>query len=293
MIIVMVMLMWLSAGFTTSSLSSADSLPSNMPRATWLWDTSLIGTNAGRTDILQFAKNERVERIYLQVNRDVAQSDYRSFIQAAADSGIQIHALDGAPKWALPENRKYMTALVDWVKSYNASVLVNERFAGIQVDIEPYLLPDWTADQHAVAVNWQQSIAYFHDLVKKDSAALTTSAALPFWLDGIPLSDGSGTLSEAMMGKLDETALMTYRNQALDVIDLAAEEIALADRLGKKVWISVETNPAPDTPYITFSGESKAEMERQLAVIDGLLKARPSYSGIAVHDYTGWRHIRN
>ncbi|MBD0384223.1 hypothetical protein [Paenibacillus sedimenti] len=290
--LIMVMLMWLSAGFTPSSLPSADSLASNKPKATWLWDTSLINTSAGRNDILQFAKSQRIGRIFLQVNPAVAQSAYRSFIKKASGYGIQVNALDGAPNWALPENRHKITDLVHWVKTYNASALVNERFAGIQVDIEPYLLPEWTADQNAVAVNWQQSLAYFNELVKMDST-LTTAAAVPFWLDSIQLPDGSGSLSEAIMAVLDETALMSYRDQAQDVVALAAEEIATGDRLGKKVWISVETNPAPDTPYITFYEEGKAELERQLALIDSMLQGHPSYSGIAVHDYAGWRALSN
>jgi hypothetical protein len=178
------------------------------------------------------------------------------------------------------------------VKAYNASVFDNERFAGIQVDIEPYLLPEWTADQNAVAVSWQQSLSYFNKLVKKDST-LTTTAAVPFWLDNIQLPDGSGSLSAAIMATLDETALMSYRDQALDVVTLAATEIATGNRLGKKVWVSVETKPAPDTPLITFYGKGNTEMEHQLALIDGVLKAQPSYTGIAVHDYTGWRALGN
>ncbi|SDO48861.1 hypothetical protein SAMN04487897_11547 [Paenibacillus sp. yr247] len=287
--LIMMMLLWLSGGFTSSS---TDSLPPYKPKATWLWNTSLIGTSAGRTDILQFAKNQQIGCIFLQVNPEVAQSTYRSFIKAAADYDIQVHALDGAPKWALPENRQKITDLVNWVKSYNASVLDNERFGGIQVDIEPYLLPEWTADQNKVAVDWQQSLSYFHELVKKDST-LTTAAAVPFWLDNIQLPDGSGSLSEAIMAKLDETALMSYRDQALDVVTLAASEIATGNRLGKKVWISVETKSAPDTPYITFYGKGKTEMESQLALIDGVLKAQPSFTGIAVHDYTSWRALGN
>lgn len=292
MVILMAILMWLSACFTSSFPSPAHSLQSDKPKATWLWDTALIGTNEGRSDVVQFAKSKQVGRIYLQANPDVAQSAYQSFIRSAGDNGIQVHALGGAPDWALPENRQKMTDFVHWVKTYNASVLDNERFTGIQADIEPYLLPDWTADQNAVAANWRQSISYFHGLVKKDSA-LTTAAAVPFWLDSIKLPDGSGTLGEAIMSEVDEIALMSYRDQAVDVIALATAEIAAGDRLGKKVWIGVETNPDPDNPHITFHELGNAEMERQLALIHGFLKGRPSYAGIAVHDYTGWRTLRD
>ncbi|UUZ90214.1 hypothetical protein LJK87_30125 [Paenibacillus sp. P25] len=222
----------------------------------------------------------------------MAKSAYRSFIKTAAGYGIEVHALDGAPEWALPVNRQYITDLVNWVKSYNASVLVNERFAGIQLDVEPYLLPEWSTDQGTVVTGWQQALAYFHDLVKQNTS-LTTAAATPFWLDTIYMPDGSGTLSEAIIAKLDETAIMSYRDNAQEVADLAATELASADRFGKKLWISVETTSLPDTPFVTFYEEGKAEMERQLAIIDGLVSTHPSYAGIAVHDYAGWRALGN
>ncbi|WP_156157886.1 hypothetical protein [Gordoniibacillus kamchatkensis] len=228
----------------------------------------------------------------MHVSAGVAKSAYQSFIKSAAAGGIQVFALDGAPDWALPENRQKITDMVDWVKAYNASVLENERFTGIQVDIEPYLLPEWTSDPNTVAEYWRQAIAGFHESVKKDSA-LTTAAAVPFWLDSVKLSDGSGTLSEAIMAELDETAVMSYRDKAMDVVDLAAAELAAGDRLGKKVWIGVETNPAPDTPFVTFYEEGRKEMERQLALIDGTVQIHPSYAGISVHDYAGWRALKN
>lgn len=285
-------LLFLSAEFVPSSVTSADTLPSNKPKATWLWHTSLIGTSAGRSDILQFAKKQQVGRIFLQVNRDIAMGAYRSFIRTASAGGIEVYALDGAPEWALPENKQRIADLVDWVKGYNASVQKNERFTGIQVDVEPYQLPEWTSNQSAAADNWRQAMGYFNELAKKEPA-LPTSAAVPFWLDGIKLADGSGTLSEAIMAELDETAVMAYRDQAMDVVDLAGAELAAGDRLGKKVWIGVETNPAPDTPFITFYEEGRKEMERQLAIIDGMVHIHPSYAGISVHDYAGWLALRN
>ncbi|MCZ8513828.1 hypothetical protein O9H85_15570 [Paenibacillus filicis] len=288
--IMVVLLVWMSQGLGTKAY--ADQVPLSKSKATWLWDTSLISTDNGRTEILQFALSQQVGRIFLQVNPDVANDAYRSFISTAAANGIAVHALDGAPQWALPENRQKITDLVNWVKAYNASVAANERFAGIQVDIEPYLLPQWSTDQNTVVLYWQQSLKYFNDLVKKDTA-LTTAAAVPFWLDSITLAGGSGTLSEAIMPLLDETAIMSYRDSGQEVVQLAANELATGDRLGKMVWVGVETNPAPDTPFITFYEEGKAAMNNQLALIDGLLKDRPSYAGIAVHDYAGWRSLKN
>ncbi|OXM82843.1 hypothetical protein [Paenibacillus rigui] len=281
-------------------LLSLHSLPTSTPawlpapsKATWLWDTSLLETSSGRAEIVQFAREQQLQRIYVQVNRNLAPAAYRQLIQAASDSRIEVHALDGAPAWALPEESRRITELVQWVKTYNRSAAENERFQGIQVDIEPYLLPAWTTDdQSRLAKAWLQSVTLLHNEVKKDSS-LTTSAVLPFWLDQIKLPDREMSLFEAIMTKLDEAALMSYRDQAQDVIDLSAAEMNIAERLGKKVWIGLETNPSPDTPYITFFDKGQEAMMFQLAVMDGVLRLNPSYAGIVIHDYTGWRALRD
>ncbi|TDF90509.1 hypothetical protein [Paenibacillus piri] len=288
MIITLVLLL---GTFITAWSALAAPLPSGKPKATWLWDTSLITTTTGRNQIIQFAKNQQISRIYLQVNPDLAKSAYRNMIKTAAGNNIEVYALDGAPKWALPENRGQIASLISWVKTYNASVVTNERFAGIQLDVEPYLLPEWSSDQSGTAQKWLDSLTYFHDETKK-APALSTSAALPFWLDSVPLSSGVA-LGEDLIAKLDEVALMSYRDEGNAIADLVKEELAWGDKYGKKVWLSLETNPVPDTPYITFYEKGRAEMDKQMARVDELVKAHPSYAGIAVHDYTGWRDLKN
>ncbi|CAG7656948.1 hypothetical protein ACFQI7_00185 [Paenibacillus allorhizosphaerae] len=289
--IVIVTLVLFSGTFIAAWTAFAAPLPSGKSKATWVWDTSLIATSTGRNQIFQFAKNQQISRIYLQVNPDVAKSAYRSMIKTAAGNGIEVYVLDGAPNWALPENRARIASLISWVKTYNASVATNERFAGIQLDVEPYLLPEWSSDQSGTAQKWLDALSYFHDETKK-APVLSTSAAIPFWLDSVPLSSGVA-LGEVLIAKLDEVALMSYRDQGDAVADLVKEELAWGDKYGKKVWLSLETNPVSETPYITFYEEGKAEMDRQMARIDELVKVHPSYAGIAVHDYIGWRNLKN
>ncbi|MFE5318181.1 hypothetical protein ACFQ88_05675 [Paenibacillus sp. NPDC056579] len=289
--IVIVTLVLLSVAFITAWAALAAPLPSGKQKATWLWDTSLITTITGRNQIIQFVKNQQISRIYLQVNPDVPKNAYRSMIKTAAENGIEVYALDGAPYWVLPENRGRITSLIGWVKTYNASVAKNERFSGIQLDVEPYLLAEWSTDQSGMAKIWLDALTYFHDEMKK-TPALSTSAALPFWLDSVLLSSGVA-LGEALIAKLDEVALMSYRDRGDAVADLVKEELAWGDKYGKKVWLSLETNAVPDTPYITFYEEGKVEMDLQISRIDELVKAHPSYAGIAVHDYTGWRSLKN
>ncbi|CAG7639183.1 hypothetical protein PAESOLCIP111_04018 [Paenibacillus solanacearum] len=281
---------WLTGTIAAAWDSSAAAPQPPKAKATWLWDTSLIGTSFGRNQIFEFVSDERISRIFLQIDTDIDPSDYRSFIITAADYNVEIYALDGAPEWALPEHRQRIGDLIRWVNAYNSSVDPNERFAGIQLDVEPYLLPAWNTDQEATARHWLEAMAYFHDETKQ-SAALATSAALPFWLDAVT-ADGENSLAEAMIGKLDEVALMSYRSVGEEAVSLVQEELDLGDKYEKQVWIGLETNRIPDTPFISFYDAGKMELTREIARIDKLLKARSSYAGICVHDYSGWRSLR-
>ncbi|SFL72526.1 hypothetical protein SAMN03159341_10917 [Paenibacillus sp. 1_12] len=275
-----------------SAACEAAPLRSNQMKATWLWDTSLISTLENRQAVLKFAKEQSVGRIYLQVNPDAAKSTYRAFIQAAAKAGIQIHALDGAPNWIHSDQHQQILNMVKWVKDYNASVLKDERFTGIQVDIEPYVLPEWHDERDVTVINWINAMTLFTKEVKQDST-LTASAALPFWLQLISVPDDSSLrLNEKLFNLLDEVTLMSYRDQAQALIEITAADVALADRLNKKVFVGVETNPSSEAAFVSFYEEGRAAMNKQLTLVDAALKGHPSYAGIAIHDYTGWKNLK-
>ncbi|WP_240421062.1 hypothetical protein [Paenibacillus periandrae] len=264
----------------------------NPMKATWLWDTSLISTVENRQTVLQFAKEQSIGRIYVQVNPDVDKSTYRAFIQEAAQAGIQIHALDGAPNWIRSDQQQQIVSLVKWVKDYNASVLENERFTGIQVDIEPYVLPEWHNERDVTVSSWITAMTLFTNEARQDST-LTVSAALPFWLHQITIPDDSSVrLNAKFISMLDEVTLMSYRDKAEALIEITADDLALADRLGKKIFVGVETNPSYEGAFVSFYEEGRTAMNTQLTLIDDALKGHASYAGIAVHDYTGWKNLK-
>jgi hypothetical protein len=266
-------------------------LSSGKIKATWLWDTSLISKYPGRISVIQFARKQQIARIYLQVNTSVAKNAYRAFIRSASSSGIQIHALDGAPDWVMPNRHIRISSLVNWVMTYNNSVSDNEKFTGIQVDIEPYLLPQWYQDQNTTITNWLDALVLFANDAAQDPS-LIISSALPFWVDEIIVPATGETLIEATLQLMHEVTLMSYRDQAQAVVDITDTKLALADELGKKIFVALETNPTSEGLYITFYDEGQAIMVAQMAEIDRLLSIHPSYAGIAVHDYTGWQNLK-
>lgn len=261
--------------------------------ATWIWNSEIITKDTQQ--ILTFAKQNRINLIFLQINQKQDFSEYRAFIEKASELGIQIHALDGDPAWADKQNKHKIAELVHWVQSYNAEASSVQKIRGIHLDVEPYNQPAWhTNDRQTIIDGWLAAINYFKDLTKglKD---VEIGADLPFWLDQIPISTSEGTIvmSHWMLEKLDYVTIMAYRDQALShggIVDVVKNEIETANRLNKKVIVGIETNPT-DQSYTSFYKKELGYELKQVQLIDKSLGLYSSYEGVAVHDYEGWRKL--
>lgn len=263
-------------------------------KATWLWNTQLI-TNE-RERIVNFAQQNGINLIYLQIDRKRDLKEYRTFIQTASLSGIEVHALDGHPSWSKEAERHQITELVKWIEHYNEQASADQQLKGIHLDIEPYnIKAEWESDQRQVVIDgWLASMDHFISLTNK-MKSIETGADLPFWLDEIPVSSqqGSPSIAQWMIEKLDHVTLMAYRDQAHGdggILDAVMKEIEIANELNKKVIIGVETNQREET-YTTFYDKGLGYKQEQLLLVEKKLLSHPSYHGIAVHDYVGWTQL--
>lgn len=75
-------------------------------KATWIWQTDLI--QDGGEELLDFSREEGINLIFLQIDRQMPFEVYEAFIQRAHESQIAVHALGGDPRWALTEHREDM-----------------------------------------------------------------------------------------------------------------------------------------------------------------------------------------
>lgn len=261
--------------------------------ATWIWNTELIQTE--QAEILSFMKENRVNLLYLQINYGLPPEAYRAFIKAAQAAGIEVHALSGKPSWAFAENRDKLQRLIDWVNDYNKTVSSTERFAGIHLDIEPYLLPQWTENHSAVIRQWMNNVNLYITAAKK-ATPLQVSCDIPFWFDQIALPDQPAiSLGEWMIRQHDHVTLMSYRDQAEGtdgIISLVKNELAAANQLGKKIIVGVDIKQSMEGEYVSFHEEGKAEMARQLALLQNRLKPYASYRGLSVHSYEYWKEAK-
>lgn len=262
----------------------------NQNKATWLWDASLIRSET--EEIVAFSEREGITTIFLQIQKEVTEEEYRRFVAAAHQKGISVHALSGQPDWAYEEGQGKGLELLTWLDEYNQGSAPEEKFEGVQFDVEPYVLRRWEREQEQVVEEWSANMkAWVQEAERQD---LPLSAAVPFWLDSItgPKSEDSDSFSRWMIQHTDAIAVMAYRDSGVQMYELSKEELEQADELGKSVWIGMELGDTDEGEHLTFFAKSEQEMEDEALRAAKLGSDHSSFAGLAVHHYQAWVHKR-
>jgi len=254
---------------------------------TWMWNPYVIGEDPAGT--LQALSERGVNLVYLCIDRDYPQAYYSRFIREAGALGIEVQALGGAPNWVLPEHNGKLYDFIYWVTGYNSQVAPEERFAGIHLDVEPYVLPEWSSDSDRIIGLWMDTVSGFAQEVRS-TGALKVGIDMPVWLEHFSVRDGYGgrtTLSDWLIRRVDEVTLMAYRTSAKDVADSVRTELDEADRAGVPVIIGVDT---ADTGQLqeSYYYHGTTRMNGDLARVAETYGSRPSYRGYSVHEWDSW-----
>lgn len=253
-------------------------------KATWLWDTSIIRSDSD--EIIDFSKREGVTTIFLQIQEKVEMEEYRQFIRAAHQENISVHALGGEPDWAYAEKREEGEELLSWLEEYNMGSDPEERFEGIQLDVEPYILKRWEREQEKVVEEWSGNMDSWLQEARRQK--LNISVAVPFWLDSIPGPEDSDSFSYWILERSDSIAVMSYRDDGEKMYELSKEELEQADELGKSVWIGMELTDTAEGEHLTFHGKSEKVMNDEAKRAAKLGTPHKSFAGLAVHHYEAW-----
>lgn len=256
--------------------------------ALWVWDPGLL--NGGWEQLLEFAEQQEVNRIYFGVDITIKPFKYQPFVRKASEQGIVVEALSGRASWAFPENRSKMLDFARWVAAYNAAVAPEERFAAAHLDLEPYQLPEWKTDRDRMLELWAEAAAQFSAEVHK-TPGLAAAADIPFWLDGYAVPSTGEKMHDVMIAAFDELTIMAYRNFAEGpggILYVVASELESARLAGKKLTIGLETKYNNEAPYVSFYGMSRAYMQGEQLKVYNQLRDDPAFAGFSVHDYKAW-----
>ncbi|WP_316570094.1 amidase [Neobacillus sp. YIM B06451] len=254
-----------------------------VPRATWLWDTSLIETRPD--EVLAFLKENNANQVFLQINRDISMNSYKRFISKSSALGIKIHALDGAPDWVSGKGGAYLNQFMGWVASYQAGAAPEEKFSGIHLDLEPYLYSGWTSNYKATVLAYQTLL--LNAKAQSGQLGLPLGADMPFWFDEHTYNNkiGKGNLANWAIQTVDFPTIMAYRDTAPAITEIISNEIRMAQNAGKTLIVGVETGASSEGNSITFHEEGKAYMEGELAAVDGS-------HVFAIHYLESWMNMK-
>lgn len=285
-------------------------------RAVWTWEATsyeLVENPSAATDAIHFARNQGIGTLYLYADayggRELLQGDpgaYRALLRRLHGAGLRVYALLGSAHlhteaYVLPEHRAEALSMFGRVLEFNASAAADERFDGVNLDIEPHILDAWDGHRLELLAGFLDLSEAFMEQKRLSGQTLDVGPAIPFWWDGIELEWHGRTTSvaEHTLGIYDYAALMDYRDHALGadgIVSHAEDEMRMAERLGKRIVVGVDIGPG-DPQKLSFDHLAPADLERELALTEYAFAGSPAFGGFALHHfsvYQDWlrRHHR-
>ena len=295
-------------------------------RAMWIWEPAaynLLLNPGSRTVLDAMAKDtstfgsEPITVFYFAVGSyggiDILEDNreaVRDFLTWAHARGYQVFACIAggtSPPYmgAYAEYHSLALRELEKIINYNLASPAGARFDGVNVDIEPYISPDFKAQYPSLQKQYLDLSQKMAD--RRDAAGidLPIGPAIPKWYDSsnesknIEWNGATKWLSEHIQDISDYISIMDYRDTAdgtAGIIVGAEGEIAYAAKIGKpnSVVIGVETLDianSGDPETITFREEGRTAMEAELDKVYAAFGGKPGFGGIAMHHYDSLRAL--
>lgn len=285
--------------------------PNGKEYGVWVWTPLSDLSDASMKSIVNSASANRFTAIYVTMDEYLVvdalpegatkqallaalRERAGTFVALATDKGIAVDAVAGAPDWGMPAHRPKALSMLSFVAEHNAGVANGRRFRGVQLDVEPYLLPEYAGGKESVLTAYVELV--------RDLAARSKERGLPLtmviphffdaaqqWTPAIEVDGIKASTYEHLVRLLGpangRVIIMAYRNFSdgeNGAIALSQAEIAVANGSRMKVLIAQETGDAQPA-YVTFLGTSRVALFDQLNRITTAFQTDASFAGTAVH----------
>ena len=274
---------------------------------TWVWQRQCVVDPWERALMLDFCRSHGINCLFVQVHFDrteygdyvlADQESWNDLLSAANDLGIRIEALDGAGDMAFSVNHADGIDRLKAVLDFNRSQPLNARFSGIHYDIEPYTTSRWRSGEHReVALELLELLSKLRQIVSEADPSLSFANDIPFWYDSdekflIEFNGAEKYLNEHIQDISDFIGIMSYRTNMTgenSTSEISSGELDYGAKIGRPVYLSLETVELADTPQITFFGKSPEVVALAVRELSAALKDDSSFGGVFLHEYTGLR----
>jgi hypothetical protein len=216
----------------------------------WVWEYKEAVTHASET--LAACQRFGCTRLLVQMPALDDPLDlwraYVQFLQTVQDKGIEAFALDGAP-----DAIYHPEPLLE--KVHRLRQLSGDRMiTGVQLDIEPYLLEGFFADN----TGFLRYLAVIERMKATVGKQWRLSLVVPFWLTSHVVQDRP--VAFAVMDQADEVAVMSYRTEAEEIFAIAEDSLRYGAQVGVPVWLAVETMALPIERHVVLKREARRDL---------------------------------
>lgn len=266
------------------------------PRALWVWNTADLRHDPKAADnFFRFlaapheCPDRAISTLYFDgmSPKDFADAktitELRRFLVKAHQRPVHVEFLCGDSAWGKAENHNEALSNLRAILAFNKAGKSAERFDGFQFDVEPYLLKEWPSP--TLTRDYLRLLDKARDEIRVSKTKLVLGAAIPRFFH----NESVGHLDRQVLDRVDYIALMDYVDSSERLIADASPEIEYAGKIGKKVWIGVETQELKDEPKATFYALGSDMMELAFTAAAQHYKNAPGFGGFAIHHWSSYR----
>ena len=296
-------------------------------RGMWVWNTRQFLDGAENLqDLITSAKTARISRLYLYLTAREFASDNAQIAQMTgvlADHGFEIWAAEGwRGYFSDVDGPGALYAAADLMVSFNEQHKPSSRFAGFVSDMEPHdgqhptfpahfhngiadsrLNPSQARDRFSLMHDWVS----IHEVLatKMKAAGLRYSAAVPSWITNyadepihVVINQQREEVVRVLLRVAQQLVVMSYNTDLVKVQARMDNFFLIANTITgirPQVFASVETNAGLERNISYGDHPHKNARSAVLSDISRLelaMARHRSFGGIDVHDWVGWRRLR-
>ncbi|MFQ1008904.1 hypothetical protein B6D12_05690 [Gilliamella apicola] len=227
---------------------TTQSFATNNPKSTkkslnlgmWNWEAHTWNTSPKQ--FIAKIKSKGINQIYLQLeieNKTIKYIDQlNQLLDIAYKNRIKIIAIEGSPDMVIDSGLKNAIERNKIIKQFCSMRKNKPSLAGIQYDIEPYILDEYNQDANHIWKLWINAIKML-----SQSWGDKIEVVIPFWL--LYIDNGEQTV-KSIKSYTSKYIIMAYRTNYTQIYNISAEWLTWGDKNEQKIIIALENGLIED-----------------------------------------------
>ncbi len=226
-------------------------------RSAWLWSPALWQRDVQQ--LWRIVDQARLNEIYITVpvspEGQLANDALRNLLQQAQARDIAVWPVIGDPRDVLDSSRAALRTRLESYARFNGSLESGQQLAGVQLDIEPYLLRGFRLDPAHWRERYIETVAFARGVL---GPFLNIDLVVPVWWGSHP--DFGQAFLDRLAPYRVSLSIMNYRTDVLQLLNGAEDFLAWGDRHQRPVRIGLEAGTLTDETirrYLPDSGSGE------------------------------------